>query len=102
MVTAKRTQELKDIGSSLIYFTDAAKPYFLITSEDDKKSDIQKGKIANEEFSKIKDIKIWNSGKMAIVTFSSVRKNTIFDELFRKASPIIKQYKAYLLLKQNG
>ncbi|TDE52692.1 hypothetical protein [Flavobacterium sp. GT3P67] len=102
MVTVKRTQELKDIGSPLIYFTDAAKPYFLITSEDDKKSDIQKVKIADEEFGKIEDIKIWNSGKMAIVTFSSVRKNTIFGELLRKASPIIKQHKAYFLLTQNG
>ncbi|MDI6033367.1 hypothetical protein QLS91_09805 [Flavobacterium sp. LB2P84] len=102
LVTVLRTQKLKDIGAPLIHFTDAAKPYFLLTSEDDKKSNIQKVKIADEEFGTIIDIKIWNFGKMAIVGYSTVRNNTIFGSLLRKGSSTIKQHKAHFLLTQNG
>jgi hypothetical protein len=102
MVTVQRTQKLKDIGKPLIHFTDAAKPYFLPTSEDDKKSNIQKVKIADEKFGKIKEIKIWNSGKMAIVEYTTVRNNTIFGTLLRKGSSTIKEHKAYFVLMENG
>ena len=102
LVIVQRTQKLKDIGKPLIHFTDAAKPYFLATSEDDKKSNIQKVKIADEDFDKIKEIKIWNSGKMAIVEYSTVRNNTIIGSLLRKGSSTIKEHKAYFILMENG
>lgn len=102
LVIVQRTQKLKDIGKPLMHFTDAAKPYFLPTSEDDKKINIQKVKIADENFDKIKEIKIWNSGKMAIVEYSTVRNNTIFGSLLRKGSSTIKEHKAYFILMENG
>ncbi|MFV8466969.1 hypothetical protein [Flavobacterium sp. LB1P62] len=102
MVTVQRTQKLKDIGEPLIHFTDAANPYFLPTSEDDKKSNIQKVKIAVEGFGAIKEIMILNSGKMAIVEYSTVRNNTVFGSLLRKGSSRIKQHKAHFLLMENG
>ena len=102
MVTVQRTQKLNDIGEPLIHFTAEAKPYFLPTSEDDKKSNVQKVKIAVEEFGTIKEIMILNSGKMAIVEYSTVRNKTIFGSLLRKGSSRIKQHKAHFLLMENG
>lgn len=102
LVTVLRTQKLKDIGEPLIHFTDAAKSYFLPTPEEDKRSNVQKVKIADQEFGKIIDIKIWNSGKIAIVDYSTVRNNTIFGSLLWKDSSRIKQHKAYFILTQNG
>lgn len=42
-----------DIGAPFIHFTSKAKPYFLPTSDDDKKSKSQKVKITGEEFGAI-------------------------------------------------
>ncbi|WP_379852516.1 hypothetical protein [Flavobacterium zhouii] len=43
-----------------------------------------------------------NSGKMAIVGYSTVRNNTIFGSLLRKGSTRIKQPKTHFLLMENG
>jgi hypothetical protein len=102
LVTVKRTQKLKDIGTPLIHFTANAKPYFLPTSEDDKKSNIQKVKIADEEFGAIMEIKILNSGDKAIVSYTTMRNKTIFGTLLRKATSTTKPYKAYFILTESG
>lgn len=101
LVTVKRTQKLKDIGTPLIRFTANAKPYFLPTSEDDKKSNIQKVKIADEEFGAIMEIKILNSGDKEIVSYTTMRNKTIFGTLLRKATSTTKPYKAYFILTES-
>ena len=102
LVTVKRTQKLKDFGTLLIHFKANAKPYFLPTSEDDIKSNIQKVKIADEEFGAILEIKILNSGDKAIVSYTAMRNKTIFGTLLRKATSTRKPYKAYFILTESG
>jgi hypothetical protein len=53
MVNIKKTQKLKDIGSPLISFTEAAQRYLIKPTEKEKKLDIQKVKIAEETISNI-------------------------------------------------
>ena len=70
MVTIQKTQKLKDIGSPLISFTEAAQPYLIQPTEKQRKLDIQKVKIAEET---IDNIKLGNSsesnGKISIPPF---------------------------------
>ena len=54
MVTIQKTQKLKDIGSPLISFTEAAQPYLIQPTEKQRKLDIQKVKIAEETIDNIK------------------------------------------------
>lgn len=87
MVTIQKTQKLKDIGSPLISFTEAAQPYLIKPTEKEKRLDIQKVKIAEET---IDDIKFGNSsesnGKTSIpVTYTVTCTNiTPFSVLMKR------------------
>ena len=87
MVTIQKTQKLKDIGSPLISFTEAAQPYLIQPTEKQRKLDIQKVKIAEETIS---DIKLGNSsesnGKTTIpVTYTVTCTNiTPFSALMKR------------------
>lgn len=102
LVIVKRRQKLEDIGNPLIQFTDSAKPYLLPTSENEQKLNIQKVKIAEEDFDKIKEIKIASSGKKAIVEYSTIRKNTVFASLLKNGLVTTKQHKVYFSLTESG
>ncbi len=87
MVTIQKTQKLKDIGSPVISFTEAAQPYLIKPTEKEKRLDIQKIKIAEETIS---DIKLGNSsesnGKTSIpVTYTVTCTNiTPFSALMKR------------------
>ncbi|MFC6858383.1 hypothetical protein [Zunongwangia atlantica] len=87
MVTIQKTQKLKDIGSPLISFTEAAQPYLIQSTEKQRRLDIQKVKIAEETIS---DIKLGNSsesnGKTTIpVTYTVTYTNiTPFSALMKR------------------
>lgn len=75
MVTIQKTQKLKDIGSSLITFTEAASHSLLPVSDKEKGLDIQKVKIADEIVS---DVKMNASGEdknLMIVDYTTAYKN---------------------------
>jgi hypothetical protein len=75
LLTVQRAQKLGDIGSPLIQFTEKAGPYLLPTPESDKSSNIQKVKIADEDLVEVTDIKTGQSGKGAVVEFTTGYKN---------------------------
>ena len=87
METIQKTQKLKDIGSPVISFTEAAQPYLIKPTEKEKRLDIQKIKIAEETIS---DIKLGNSsesnGKTSIpVTYTVTCTNiTPFSALMKR------------------
>lgn len=87
MVTIQKTQKLKDIGSPVISFTEAAQPYLIKPTEKEKRLDIQKVKIAEET---IDNIKLGNSsesnGKTSIpVTYTVTCTNiTPFSVLMKR------------------
>jgi hypothetical protein len=75
LLTVKRTQKIAEIGQPLIEFTEKATPYLLSTPEEDKKTNIQKVKIADEELLEVTGIKLDNEGKNAIVEYTTGYKN---------------------------
>ena len=87
MVAIQKTQKLKDIGSPLISFTEAAQPYLIKPTAKERKLDIQKVKIAEET---IDNIKLGNSsesnGKTSIpVTYTVTCTNiTPFSVLMKR------------------
>ncbi|MEA9414284.1 hypothetical protein [Flavobacterium sp. PL02] len=101
-VIVQRTQKLRDIGKPLITFTEKAQPYFLPTSHEDKEHNIQKVKIADEVFESIKDITSNSPGEKAIVSYTTIRTNTIFNSLFNKDLTTVKEHKAYFIRTKNG
>lgn len=72
-ITVQRTQKAIDIGKPFIFFTDKAKPYLLNTSEEDIKREIQKVKIADEEFGEVERISV--DGNKAKVVYTTHLKN---------------------------
>ncbi|MCC4229093.1 hypothetical protein [Zunongwangia profunda] len=87
MVTIQKKQKLRDIGSPLISFTEAAQLYLIEPTEKEKRLDIQKVKIAEET---IDNIKLGNSsesnGKISIpVTYTVICTNiTPFSALMKR------------------
>ncbi len=75
LLTVQRTQKLGDAGSPLIHFTDKAQAYLLPTPESDKSSNIQKVKLADEELVEVTGIKTGQSGKDAVVEYTTTYKN---------------------------
>ncbi|MEJ7737028.1 MAG: hypothetical protein WKF97_06340 [Chitinophagaceae bacterium] len=75
LLTVRRTQKLGEIGSPLIHFTDKAQPYLLPTPEKDRSSNIQKVKIGEEQLLEVTGIKTGQSGKDAIVEYTTSYKN---------------------------
>lgn len=103
LVQVQRTQKLQDLGEPLITFTETAKPYFLPVPKEDKKIHVQKVKIADEEFSQINDIRISDSGKNAVATYTTAYKNiTPFSALLSKTLPKEKRRQAYFSLTDKG
>lgn len=74
-LTVKRTQKFSEIGQPWIIFMDKAKPYFLTTPPEDKKSEIQKVKVADIEFREVTGMKLLADNKKAIVEYTALYKN---------------------------
>ena len=103
LVTVQRIQKLGDVGKPLIEFTDKAKPYLLPTAEKDKKIDIQKVKIAEEELSNIIGIQTIEDGKQAIAEYTTTYKNiTGFSPLAKNINSQTATHKANFILNEDG
>ncbi|MDT0641575.1 hypothetical protein RM553_01905 [Zunongwangia sp. F363] len=94
MVTIQKTQKINDLGSPLVSFTKAAQPYLIKPTDEEKKMDIQKVKVAEETVSQIE---LGNStesnGKTSIpVTYTVTCTNvTPFSLLMKRdfSKPIV-------------
>lgn len=75
LLTVKRTQRMAEAGKPLISFTAKASPYLLPVSETDKKTNIQKVKIADENLVQVTGIETANDGKNATVKYTTAYKN---------------------------
>jgi len=70
-VTAQLKHTKEDLGRPLIYFTDKAKPYLLITDDTLKSFDIQRIRVAEEVFMQVRKIEMNPSGDKAVVDYST-------------------------------
>ncbi len=103
LVTVQLTQKLKDIGKPLIEFTDKAKSNFLPTPEEDKKINIQKVKIADEEFVDVTGIQMSDGGKNAVAEYTTAYKNVSdFSGLINRNYNQPDTSKAYFTLYDDG
>lgn len=103
LVTVQRTQKFKDIGKPLIEFTEKAKPHLLPTPEKDKKTDIQKVKIADEELVEVTSIQTTAGGKQAVAEYTTAYKNVSgFSSLTNKDYNQPDTHKAYFALYDDG
>lgn len=101
LVTIQRTQKLGDVGKPLIAFTDKAKPYLLPTPEKDKKMDIQKVKIADEELVDVTNIQTMEDGKQAVAEYTTAYKNVSAFSGLVKNNPTA-THKAFFTLFDDG
>lgn len=83
-ITAQLKHTPEDIGKPLIYFTAKAEPFLLPTNDTLKSFDIQRVKVAEEIFLRVRSIEINASGNKAVVDY--------FTE-FVKPTPFIVLYK---------
>lgn len=75
LVIAQLAHTVSDVGKPLIYFTAAAEPYLLPTSDTLKAFDVQKVKVADEEFHGVSSTTYAEDGKSALVTFTTRMTN---------------------------
>ena len=103
LITVQKTQKLKDIGNTLIQFTDKAKPYLLPTPDEDKALDIQKVKIADEDVTDL-SVSPDNENKNIVwVEYTSVYKNiTPFSVLMKRNLNEPVSRKVQFSLTDNG
>jgi hypothetical protein len=102
LVTVQHNQQVKDVGKPLIQFTDKAKPYLLPTSEEDKKTDIQKVKIADEELVDVTNIQTIEDGKKAVAEYKTAYKNISGFSALTKINNQSATRKAYFSLFDDG
>jgi len=103
LVTVKRTQKMTEIGQPLIEFTSKATPYLLTSSEEDKRTNIQKVKIANEDLAQVTGIKIDDDGKKATIEYTTTYTNlTPFAALLRTDLKKQMPRTAHFTLHDNG
>lgn len=102
MITVQKTQKLKDIGTPLITFTEAASHFLLRVSVKEKGLDIQKVKIAEEI---VTDVKINASGEdknLMIVNYTTAYKNiTPFAVLMTRSLSEPVKHTATFILQGN-
>lgn len=102
-VTAQLQHTVADVGTPLVKFTEKAQPYLLTTSDTAKALDVQRVKIADENFLKIVNITTSNDGKSAVVDFVTTMDNpTPFSVLV--SNDVTKQQprRTYFALTEQG
>lgn len=103
LVTVKRTQKMTEIGQPLIEFTSKATSYLLTSSEEDKRINIQKVKLADEDLAQVTGIKTDDQGKKATVEYTTTYINiTPFAALLRTDLKKQMPRTAHFTLYDNG
>jgi len=84
LLIVQRTQSFMDIGKPLVSFTDKAESYLLPITAEDKKSKVQRVKVAEEVFKEVSGIQMLDGDKKAVVEYKTSYKNiTPFSKLSR-------------------
>lgn len=84
LLTVQRTQSLADVGKPLISFTEKASRYLLPQTEEDKRNNIQRVKIAEQELEEVTGIQMLDDDKQAKVEYKTVFRNiSPFSKLSR-------------------
>jgi len=107
LVTIKKTQKLKDIGSPLVHFTAKAEPYLINGTPEEWNADfaagIQRVKLADEDIGEITAIIADKSNNTATVEYTTVYKNiTPFAVLLKRDLQKPQQQVAYFALSDKG
>lgn len=85
LVIVKRTQKLSNISDPIIQFTDEARKYFLPTPDEEKKHEIQRVKIADENLGGITNIQYNEGHSRATVEYTVIYQAiTPFSVLMKK------------------
>lgn len=85
LVTAKLQHTVEDVGTPLITFTSQALPYLIETDDTLKAFDIQRVKVAEEIFSRVRNIEINPAGTKAVVDYTTqVVNHTPFVALYKQ------------------
>lgn len=71
-VKIAHTQKLIDVGQPIITFTEKAKPYLIPQTEEDRKSNIQRVRVAEKVIDEILKVELANDGKSAVVEYKSL------------------------------
>ncbi|HTF21421.1 MAG TPA: hypothetical protein VK658_25260 [Chryseolinea sp.] len=84
-VTAQREHTKQDVGKPLIYFTNLAQPFLLSTDDTLKSFDIQRVKVADEIFLRVRNVEISASGDKAVVDYATqITNHTPFIALYEQ------------------
>ncbi|HEY9045281.1 MAG TPA: hypothetical protein VIN08_05270 [Ohtaekwangia sp.] len=75
LLTAQLAHTQQDVGKPLIYFTSKADPYLIKTSDTLKSIDVQKVKVAVEDFLEVTDIQYTPGNTRALVTYTTRMTN---------------------------
>ncbi|MGX5690274.1 hypothetical protein [Arcticibacter tournemirensis] len=103
LVKVQRTQKLADLGKPLISFTEKAKPYLLPVSEEDKKSKVQRVKVAEAVVANIVDVQSLEGEKRAVVKYeTSFQKITPFARLYDQSFAVPDTGTANFTLYDDG
>jgi len=75
LLNIQKVQSADDIGKPFISFTEKAKPYLLPVTIEDKKSSVQRVKIAEEEIGEVTGVHMLDGDKRAEVEYTTNFKN---------------------------
>ncbi|WP_207428928.1 hypothetical protein [Pedobacter sp. SYSU D00535] len=103
LLTVQRTQSLGDAGKPLITFTERGKTYLVPQTEEDKKDNIQRVKIADEAIEEVTGIQMSDGDKKAVVEYTTSYKNvTPFAKLSKRKLDEKGSHKANFVLYDDG
>lgn len=88
--------------TSFVSFTAMAKPYLLSTPAADKKYEIQRVKVADEEFGAIKEIRMMSSGNKAIVVYTTIRRKNVFAVAIKNGLKDTLNHEVYFIRNDDG
>jgi hypothetical protein len=103
LVRIHRTQKMGEIGKPLIEFTEKAKQYLLPTSEQDKKANIQKVKIAEEDLLEVTGITRVDDPRQLYAEYTTTYKNlNAFASLTKVSERQKSTHKAHFVRKSDN
>lgn len=83
-VKIAHTQKLMDVGKPMVSFTEKAKPYLIPQTEEDRKNNVQRVKVAEQIVDEVVNVKMEEDGNSALVEYKSLLKDkTPFYEVSR-------------------
>ena len=103
LLTVQRMQTLGDAGKPLITFTERGKAFLVPQTEEDKKDNIQRVKIADETVEEVTGIQMLDGDKKAVVEYTTSYKNvTPFAKLSKRKLDEKENQKADFVLYDDG